>query len=162
MKKLLFLPLLLLVLFTTGCGKDDSDDNGPVFSETEQMLFGNWRMHSFNYDFYNDNDEIVHNESIENIDNRFEFKQDGTVRFKGEQAENWDSRKYEVSENGGVKTLTVMNASGGTENASVYTIETLTATEMVLSEAYDYETYTKDGEQHVSRRVEKTYNYSKM
>jgi hypothetical protein len=163
MKKLLFFPLILLVLFTvTSCNDDDDDTPAPVFTETEQMLFGNWRMHSLNYDFFDDNDEVVHNEQATNLNNLFEFRQDGTVRFKGEEAENWDTRKYEVAENGGVRTLTVMNASGGTDNASVYTIETLTATELVLTEAYDYETYMKDGEEHVSRRVEKTFEYSKL
>lgn len=119
-------------------------------------------MHTYNYDFYNDADEVVHNEKMENLDNRFEFKTDGTVRFKGEEAQNWDTRDYVVEESNGVKTLTVMNASGGRENASVYTIETLSATEMVLSEAYDYESYTKNGETKVSRRVEKTYKYQKL
>lgn len=162
MKKLLFLPLLLLVLFTiTSCDSDD-EDKGPVFTETEKQIHGNWRMHTYNYDFYNDADEVVHNEKMENLDNRFEFKTDGTVRFKGEEAQNWDTRDYVVEESNGVKTLTVMNASGGRENASVYTIETLSATEMVLSEAYDYESYTKNGETKVSRRVEKTYKYQKL
>ena len=164
MKKLLFFPLILLALFTvTSCNDDDDSTPAPVFTETEQMIFGNWKMHSYNFDFYDDNDEVVFNENRDNnLNNLFEFKQDGTVRFKGEEAENWETRKYEVEENGGVRTMTVMNASGGRENAAVYTIETLSATDMVLTEAYDYETYTKDGQEYVSRRVEKTYEYSKL
>ncbi|WP_018478687.1 hypothetical protein [Pontibacter roseus] len=163
MKKLLFLPLLVLALFTS-CSKDD-EENGPAATETEKMIFGNWKMHAYNYDYYNDNNEVVHNENRTNLDNRFEFKSDGTVRFKGEEAENWDSRKYVVEEDGTKKMIVILPANGNrAEATTIYTVENLTATDMVLTESYNFEKYGVDanGKDLISAKVEKKYEYSRM
>lgn len=163
MKKILFFPLLFLALFTiTSCNDDDDDTPTPVYTETQQMLFGNWRMHAFNEDYFNDNDEVMHNYSQQELNNLFEYKEDGTMRFKGEEDPNWGTRKYDVSESGNERTLNVYNAAG-TQIETAYKIEKLTATEMVLVDAYDYGSYKDaDGNDVTSRRVVKTYEYSKL
>lgn len=163
MKKLLFLPLLVLALFTTGCN-NDSDENGPIFSETEQLIFGNWKMHAINEDYYNDNDEVVHNFNQDGLNNLFEYKQDGTFRFKGEEDENWNNGKFVIEETDGEKKFVVLPASGNrAEATTIYTIENLTATEMVLVDAYDYASYKdENGNEVISRRVVKTYTYEKL
>jgi hypothetical protein len=162
MKKLLFLPLLVLALFTS-CSKDDSDDNGPIFSETEQMIFGNWKMHTINEDYYNDSDEVVHNFNQSGLSNLFEYKQDGTFRYKGEEDANWSSGKYVIEEKDGKKLFVVLPASGVRADATtMYTIDKLTANELVLIDAYAGESYTKDGQTYVSARVVKSYTYEKL
>ena len=165
MKKLLFFPLILLVLFTvTSCNDDDDDTPAPVFTETEQMIFGNWKMHSFNEDYYDDNGDVVHNISQDNLNNLFEYQEDGTFRFKGEEDENWSNGKFVIEETGGEKKFVVLPASGNrAEATTIYTIETLTATEMVLIDAYDYAPYNdENGNEVISRRVVNTYNFQKL
>src|SRR5690349_15449684 len=130
MKNFLFFPLLFLALFTITSCNDDDDTPAPVFTETEQLIHGNWRMHTINEDYFNDANEVVHSFFQDELNNQFEYKQDGTFRFKGEEDQNWGTGKYVIEESDGVKRFVVLPASGNrAEATTIYTIDKLTATE---------------------------------
>lgn len=162
MKKLLFFPLLFLALFTVTSCDDDSDNPTPTptLTETEQNLFGNWKMNSFEEKYYDESGTVIHTSGdVQN--SLFEYKEDGTLRYKIGEDPSWNTRKYDLEQESSPKMLNVYNAAG-TEVEIAYRIEKLTATEMVLVHEYNNATYEIDGAPYEAARVTKTYNYTKL
>lgn len=119
-------------------------------------------MHTSSEIYYNDANEIMHRVDRSEANDLVEYRADGTVRFKGEEAADWGSRRYTVEENGQTKTINVMK-DNGTEVETAYAVERLNATDMTLIDAYDYASFTDaGGEVITSRRVVKTFEYSKL
>lgn len=160
MKKLLFLPLLFIALFAmTSCDKDDPTPEQPTI---EQTLYGNWKMNSEDYKYYDASGAVIHTTGQSDLNNVFEYKSDGTVRFKIGEDPTWYTRKYDLEKDGSPQMLNVYNPAGD-EVEIAYKIQSLTATEMVLVHEYDENvTYEKDGVNYDAARAVKTYNYTKQ
>jgi hypothetical protein len=164
MKKLLFLPLLFLALFTITSCDSDSDTPEPIsgLTETEKNLYGTWKMDSEDYKYYDENGQEIHATGQTGLNNMFEYKDDGTVRFKIGEDPTWNTRKYDLEQDSNPKMLNVYNGAGD-EVEIAYRIEKLTSSEMVLVHEYDENVmYEVNGEEFEAAKAVKTYNYTKQ
>ncbi len=119
-------------------------------------------MNSEDYKYYDENGGVVHTTGQNNLNNIFEYQEDGMLRFKIGEDPTWYTRKYDLEQDSNPKMLNVYNAAGD-EIEIAYRIEKLTASEMVLVHEYDENvTYEINGEDFEAAKAVKTYNYTKQ
>src|SRR5690606_3201653 len=96
----------------TSC--DDKDEPTPDtgLTETERNLYGTWKMNSEDYKYYGENGQEVHRTGQNDLNNTFEYNDDGTLRFKIGEDPTWYTRKYDLEQESNPKMLNVYNTAG--------------------------------------------------
>ncbi|TXK49843.1 hypothetical protein FVR03_05850 [Pontibacter qinzhouensis] len=155
MRKLLLLPILVMLVTFTSC----KDDEAEPFVETplDLELKGNWENFETVAVFIDGQDKVAHTDTsravVKHSFNKPNMKMVHSV--SGQEA----TVNYALPDSSGTRYIVISDSQN---NQDVFEIKSLTATDMVWEKVVRYASYKKDDTYITSRRGTWTYKFRKV